>query len=107
MSAAERGQPRPPARPEAAGPLDGIRVLDFSRLFAGPLASMTLADLGADVIKVESPGGDEARHFGPPFLGGEGMNYMALGRGKRSVVLDLKEEEGRRPVHVEGVARGG
>ena len=103
MSAAERGQPRPPARPEAAGPLDGIRVLDFSRLFAGPLASMTLADLGADVIKVESPGGDEARHFGPPFLGGEGMNYMALGRGKRSVVLDLKEEEGRR--HAQELAR--
>jgi crotonobetainyl-CoA:carnitine CoA-transferase CaiB-like acyl-CoA transferase len=96
MSAAERGQPRPPARPEPPGPLDGIRVLDFSRLFAGPLASMTLADLGADVVKIESPGGDEARHFGPPFLGGEGMNYMALGRGKRSVVLDLKEEEGRR-----------
>ena len=92
----ERGQPRPPVEPSAPGALDGIVVLDFSRLFAGPLASMTLAALGAEVIKVESPGGDEARHFGPPFLGGEGMNYLALGRGKRSVVLDLKEEEGRR-----------
>ncbi|MBS1676539.1 MAG: CoA transferase [Actinobacteria bacterium] len=88
-------RPRPPADPGAPGPLAGIKVLDFSRLFAGPLASMTLADLGADVIKVESAGGDEARHFGPPFLGGEGMNYMALGRGKRSVVLDLKDEGDR------------
>jgi crotonobetainyl-CoA:carnitine CoA-transferase CaiB-like acyl-CoA transferase len=81
---------------EARGPLDGIRVLDFSRLFAGPLCTMQLADLGADVIKVESPGGDDARHFGPPFLGGEGMNFMALNRGKRSVVLDLKAEDGQR-----------
>lgn len=56
---------------------------------------MTLADLGADVIKVESPAGDEARQFGPPFLGGEGMNYMALNRGKRSIVLNLKEDEDR------------
>ncbi|MCD6725873.1 MAG: CoA transferase [Solirubrobacteraceae bacterium] len=88
-------RPRPPVRPGAPGPLAGIRVLDFSRLFAGPLASMTLADLGAQVVKVEAPGGDEARHFGPPFLGGEGMNYMALGRGKRSVVIDLKTAEGR------------
>lgn len=88
-------RPAPPAEPEGPGALEGIRVLDFSRLFAGPLASMTLADLGADVVKVESPGGDESRHFGPPFLGGEGMNYMALGRGKRSIVLDLKDEADR------------
>ena len=79
-------------------PLDGVRVVDFTRLFAGPLCTMMLADLGADVIKVESAGGDDARFFGPPFLGGEGMNFMALNRGKRSVVLDLKAEEGRRAV---------
>ena len=79
----------------AAAPLDGIRVVDYTRLFAGPLCTMTLADLGADVIKVEAPGGDDARHFGPPFLGDEGMNFMALNRGKRSVVLDLKSDEGR------------
>ncbi len=96
MTPGEQARPRPPARPEAPGPLDGIVVLDFSRLFAGPLASMVLADLGATVIKVEPPGGDEARLFGPPFLGGEGMNYMALGRGKKSIVLNLKEEEDRR-----------
>jgi len=78
-----------PGRP----PLDGLKVVDFSRLFAGPYATMTLADLGADVLKVESPSGDEARGFGPPFLGGEGMNYMALNRNKRSITLDLKQPE--------------
>lgn len=77
----------------AAAPLAGIKVLDFSRLFAGPYATMMLADLGADVIKVESPNGDEARHFGPPFLGGEGMNFMALNRHKRSITLDMKRPE--------------
>jgi formyl-CoA transferase/CoA:oxalate CoA-transferase len=77
----------------AAAPLSGLKVLDFSRLFAGPYATMTLADLGADVIKVESPNGDEARHFGPPFLGGEGMNFMALNRHKRSITLDMKKPE--------------
>lgn len=76
-------------------PLAGIRVLDFSRLFAGPQATMTLADLGAEVIKVEAPSGDDARRFGPPFLGGEGMNFMALNRGKRSITIDLKSEAGR------------
>lgn len=83
------------AETTARGALEGVRVLDFSRLFAGPLCTMQLADLGADVIKVEAPGGDDARYFGPPFLGGEGMNFMALNRGKRSVVLDLKTEQGR------------
>ena len=77
-------------------PLDGLRVVDFTRLFAGPLCTMTLADMGADVVKVESPGGDDARWFGPPFLGSEGMNFMALNRGKRSVALDLKSDAGRR-----------
>lgn len=76
-------------------PLAGIRVLDFSRLFAGPQATMTLADLGAEVIKVEAPAGDDARRFGPPFLGGEGMNFMALNRGKRSITIDLKSEVGK------------
>jgi len=78
----------------APPPLQGIKVVDFSRLFAGPYATMTLADLGAEVLKVESPAGDDARGFGPPFLGGEGMNYMALNRNKRSIVLDLKKDGG-------------
>jgi crotonobetainyl-CoA:carnitine CoA-transferase CaiB-like acyl-CoA transferase len=81
---------------EPKQPLERVRVLDFTRLFAGPLCTMMLADLGADVIKVESPGGDDARYFGPPFLGGEGMNFMALNRGKRSVVLDMKSDAGAR-----------
>jgi crotonobetainyl-CoA:carnitine CoA-transferase CaiB-like acyl-CoA transferase len=79
----------------SAPPLRGIRVADFSRLFAGPYCTMMLADLGAEVVKVEAPAGDDARRFGPPFLGGEGMNFMALNRGKRGVVLDLKLPDGR------------
>lgn len=75
---------------QAPAPLEGIRVLDFSRLFAGPYCTMMLADLGAEVVKVESPAGDDARRFGPPFLGGEGMNFMAMNRNKRDIVLDLK-----------------
>ena len=62
-------RPAPPSAPMAttrAAVLDGIRVVDFSRIFAGPLCTMTLGDLGADVLKVESPTGDEARGFGPP-----------------------------------------
>jgi crotonobetainyl-CoA:carnitine CoA-transferase CaiB-like acyl-CoA transferase len=80
---------------KAAPPLQGIRVVDFSRLFAGPYCTMMLADLGAEVVKVEAPVGDDARRFGPPFLGGEGMNFMALNRGKRGIVLDLKLADGR------------
>jgi crotonobetainyl-CoA:carnitine CoA-transferase CaiB-like acyl-CoA transferase len=87
-------RPAPPTGPDAPGALDGVRVVDFTRLFAGPICTMVLADLGADVIKIEPPTGDEARLFGPPFLGGEGMNYMALNRGKRSVVLDMKSAHG-------------
>jgi len=89
--------PVPYRRPagERPPPLAGLKVVDFSRLFAGPLCTMTLGDFGADVIKIESPAGDEARTFGPPWLGGEGMNFMALNRNKRSLVLDLKHERGQ------------
>lgn len=88
--------PQPFERPasDRRPPLEGLRVVDFSRLFAGPLCTMTLGDFGADVIKVESPAGDEARTFGPPWLGGEGMNFMALNRNKRSLALDLKQPDG-------------
>jgi crotonobetainyl-CoA:carnitine CoA-transferase CaiB-like acyl-CoA transferase len=76
-------------------PLEGVRVLDLSRVLAGPLATMTLGDLGADVIKVERPGeGDDTRHWGPPFAGEDAAYFLSLNRNKRSVVIDLKTAEG-------------
>jgi crotonobetainyl-CoA:carnitine CoA-transferase CaiB-like acyl-CoA transferase len=77
-------------------PLRGVRVLDLSRVLAGPYCSMVLADLGADVIKVERPqGGDETRTWGPPFAGGEAAYFLAVNRGKRSVAIDLGDPAGR------------
>jgi crotonobetainyl-CoA:carnitine CoA-transferase CaiB-like acyl-CoA transferase len=79
-----------------APPLAGIRVVDFSRVLAGPYATMMLADLGADVVKVEHPkGGDETRAWGPPFAGGESAYFLSINRSKRSVALDLKDPQGR------------
>jgi crotonobetainyl-CoA:carnitine CoA-transferase CaiB-like acyl-CoA transferase len=81
-------------------PLAGIRVADFSRVLAGPLATMLLADLGADVIKVERPGtGDDTRGWGPPFVGEDAAYFLALNRNKRSVVLDLGTKEGAAAAH--------
>jgi crotonobetainyl-CoA:carnitine CoA-transferase CaiB-like acyl-CoA transferase len=75
-------------------------VADFSRVLAGPLATMLLADLGADVIKVERPGtGDDTRGWGPPFVGKDAAYFLALNRNKRSVVLDLGTEEGVSGAH--------
>lgn len=74
-------------------PLDGVKVLDLSRVLAGPYATMVLADLGADVIKVERPEtGDDTRHWGPPFAGGESAYFLSVNRNKRSITADLKDD---------------
>ena len=84
------------SQPANAPPLAGVRVVDLSRVLAGPYATMTLADLGADVVKIEHPaGGDETRAWGPPFAGGESAYFLSVNRSKRSVALDLKDPEGR------------
>src|SRR6266851_7425314 len=88
------------------GPLSHVRVLDLSRIMAGPWASQILADLGADVVKVERPGaGDDTRGWGPPFLkdrsGAETREagyYLSVNRGKRSITLDLDKPQGQRVV---------
>ncbi|XP_069140214.1 succinate--hydroxymethylglutarate CoA-transferase-like [Argopecten irradians] len=78
------------------GPLDGIRVLDLSRVLAGPYCTMILADLGADVIKVERPGvGDDTRTWGPPFCGPESAYFLSVNRNKKSIAVDLKKKEGQ------------
>ena len=83
----------------SAGPLAGVRVLDITRALTGPFCTMILGDLGADVIKAEIPGrGDEARHWGPPFAGGAGPNYLGFNRNKRSVEIDLHTGEGQSQV---------
>ncbi len=90
-------------RDAAKGPLDGVLVLDLSRVLAGPWATQILADLGAEVIKVERPGeGDDTRGWGPPFAkeadGGQGdaAYYFCANRNKRSVAVDFSRPEGAR-----------
>ena len=80
------------ASPPTTRPLDGLRILDFSRVLAGPLSTALLADLGAEVIKVEPPGGDDYRHIGP-MRDGISSLFTALNRNKKSLVLDLKHPE--------------
>ncbi|HSE54169.1 MAG TPA: CoA transferase, partial [Nocardioidaceae bacterium] len=81
------------------GPLDGLLVADFSRILAGPYASMILGDLGADVIKVESPGGDDTRTWVPPARGDVATYYLSINRNKRSVVLDFKDDADLKLAH--------
>ncbi len=82
--------------PRAKGPLAGVRVLDLTRVLAGPFCAMLLGDMGAEVVKIEEPGkGDDTRSW-PPFVGGEATYFMSVNRNKKSVTLNLKAPEGRR-----------
>ncbi|MSQ47519.1 MAG: CoA transferase [Deltaproteobacteria bacterium] len=79
-----------------SGPLTGMRVMDFTRALAGPHCTLLLADMGAEVIKIERvKGGDEVRRMGPPFINGESAAFMASNRNKKSVTVDLKDPRGR------------
>src|SRR5689334_9297097 len=98
------------------GPLSGLLVADFSRILAGPYATMLLADLGAEVIKVESPGGDDTRTWMPPVRDGVSTYYLGINRNKRSIALDLKNPDdlpvaqklaGRADVLIENFRPGG
>lgn len=81
--------------PDSSPPLHGVRVLEAARVLAGPYCGQLLADLGADVVKVERPGaGDDTRAWGPPFLGGLSAYFLSCNRGKRSVTLDIRRPEG-------------
>jgi crotonobetainyl-CoA:carnitine CoA-transferase CaiB-like acyl-CoA transferase len=85
---------------DASGPLAGVRVLDASRVLAGPFCGQVLGDLGAEVLKLERPGsGDDTRAWGPPFLGDLSAYYLSCNRNKRGLTLDLAQEEGRRLFH--------
>jgi crotonobetainyl-CoA:carnitine CoA-transferase CaiB-like acyl-CoA transferase len=80
--------------PAAVATLHGVRVLDLTQMMAGPLGTMLLGDLGADVVKIEAPDGEISRQMGDTFVGGESDFFLSLNRNKRSVVLDLKSAEG-------------
>lgn len=103
----DSGQPKQPQKQfsnrDVSGALEGLRVLDMSRVLAGPICGQILSDLGAEVIKVEKPGkGDDSRAWGPPFaldsngqITGESAFYVSCNRGKRSIAIDLRKPEGR------------
>jgi crotonobetainyl-CoA:carnitine CoA-transferase CaiB-like acyl-CoA transferase len=77
-----------------AGPLQGLRVIDLTRVLAGPFATQSLGDLGAEVLKIEPPGGgDETRRF-PPFIAGESHYFLGINRNKKSLVIDLSQAAG-------------
>ena len=79
-----------------SGPLEGVRVLDLTRVLAGPFSTMILGDLGAEIIKIEIPDqGDDTRQWGPPFIGGESAYFLSLNRNKKSATINLNTAEGR------------
>ena len=80
---------------EEYGPLAGMKVVELAHIMAGPVCGMMLADMGADVVKVEKPSGDDTRRFLPPDIEGESAAYMMMNRNKRGLVLDLKSEDGK------------
>src|SRR5574337_100789 len=80
----------------SALPLEGLRILDLSRVLAGPYCTMLLGDMGAEVLKVEEPKkGDDTRAWGPPFVNGESAYFFCINRNKKSITLDLKAERGK------------
>jgi crotonobetainyl-CoA:carnitine CoA-transferase CaiB-like acyl-CoA transferase len=85
-----------PSPPPPTGPLAGLRVLDLSRILSGPFASMILADLGAEVVKLENPiGGDDTREWAPPYQGDQSAYFLSINRNKRGIAVDLKKDAGR------------
>ncbi len=90
----------PPVDDAHEGPLAGVRVLDLSRILAGPFSTQVLADLGADVIKVERRGvGDDSRHWGPPWApSGDSSYFYACNRGRRAMLADLRDDDDREVV---------
>ncbi len=95
MSAEVSSLPEEEGAGRGPRPLEGVRVIDLSRVLAGPLCGQMLADMGADVIKVEAPTGDENRQWAPMSSTGESCNFMSVNRGKRGITLNLKMREGR------------
>ncbi|CAO2595279.1 Succinate--hydroxymethylglutarate CoA-transferase [Lemmus lemmus] len=80
-------------------PLDGVRILDLTRVLAGPFTTMNLGDLGAEVIKVERPGaGDDTRTWGPPFVNTESTYFLSVNRNKKSIAVNIKDPRGARIV---------
>ena len=80
----------------ANGPLTGIRVIDLTRILAGPICTMNLGDMGAEILKIEQPGkGDDTRDWGPPFIDGQAAYFLGANRSKKSVTIDLKNEQGK------------
>ena len=90
MEIVKIGESPPEPLPEGDRPLSGIRVLDLTRVLAGPFATMLLGDAGAEIVKVEPPRGDETRQWGPPWPGGESAYFVSINRDKRRIGLDMR-----------------